>query len=187
MLVVRLNVLFLRLRAWEQMNTARIMEYAHHLWQHLGRWIRHRDSRSVWGIITVLICLVLLDGLVFGLSMSTLVTRETWVRHSLTVQKRIDDLTASLAMAETGQRGYLLTGNDSYLQPYTQALPRIQRDMHDLQFLTPDNLSQQHVLVTLRPLIAAKLAELQQTIALRHTRGICRGHCKSSIQIRAKA
>lgn len=130
------------------------------------RWMHRQTSRSIWGIVAVLLGLALLDGLVFGISMSNLISREYWVRHSLSVQNRLDDLSIRLNMAETGQRGYLLTNNDSYLQSFTQASPHIQQDLQDLQQLTQDNTRQRQLLASMRPLIADKIDEMQQTIDL---------------------
>ncbi|CAG2138000.1 hypothetical protein LMG31506_01886 [Cupriavidus yeoncheonensis] len=47
------------------------------------------------------------------------------VIHSQRVQTQLAALNGELVNAEAGQRGFLLTGKDSYLDPYYQALPRI--------------------------------------------------------------
>jgi PAS domain S-box-containing protein len=70
--------------------------------------------------------------------------------------------------AETGQRGYLLTGQDSYLAPYNAAVQAIPGQLDDLRKLNLDP-GQQARIVSLRPLIAAKLAELKGPIDLRRT------------------
>src|SRR5215217_7677722 len=43
------------------------------------------------------------------------------VNHTLSVIERLEALSSSLKDAETGQRGFLLTGEERYLDPYTVA------------------------------------------------------------------
>jgi PAS domain S-box-containing protein len=95
-----------------------------------------------------------------------------WVRHTLVVLQQVQGLRSGVLRAETAQRGYLLTGEPSYLEPYQGAGDEIARDLAELQSLTSDNPSQQSRLAELRPLVSSKLDELAQTIALRRDRGL---------------
>jgi methyl-accepting chemotaxis protein len=92
------------------------------------------------------------------------------VTHSYSVENELTQLLSSLQDAETGQRGYLLTGSDSYLVPYTAALPAIDQHRSALASLVADNPEQVAHLDALGPLITQKLGELQQTIELRRTK-----------------
>ena len=92
------------------------------------------------------------------------------VTHSYAVENVLTELLASLQDAETGQRGYLITGLDSYLEPYNNALPEIEQHRTDLAGLVADNPDQLAHLDALGPLITQKLTELQQTIDLRRTK-----------------
>jgi signal transduction histidine kinase len=86
----------------------------------------------------------------------------------------IETLAATLSAlqdAETGQRGYLITGADSYLGPYRHALATLGADTTALRQLTRDDARQQKHLDTLAALIGAKTEELRETIDLRQTRG----------------
>src|SRR6476469_560632 len=76
---------------------------------------------------------------------------------------------STLKDAETGQRGYLITGTPSYLAPYNRAIAQIHQRVQQLQTLTSDNQNQQQRLQTLQPLVDAKLAELNQTIQLQQS------------------
>jgi len=73
--------------------------------------------------------------------------------------------------AETGQRGYLLTGDESYLEPFTSAessiAPKIQR-VESLLHAAPD---QQAEFDQVKRLIEMKFAELKRTVELRRTEG----------------
>jgi len=81
------------------------------------------------------------------------------------------ELTLSLAQGmETGQRGYIITGNQEYLQPYLNALPRIDPQVDAVQSLLDDDAERQR-LVALRSLLVKKQAELASSIDLRRTKG----------------
>ncbi len=93
--------------------------------------------------------------------------------HTYQVIGLIEKLRSRLKDAETGQRGYILTGKDSYLQPYTEAVSTLDgQTRSELRELTKDNPVQQRRLDTLDPLIRAKLAELNQTVELRQQKGL---------------
>jgi CHASE3 domain sensor protein len=87
-----------------------------------------------------------------------------WVQHTLEVQEQLAGLLTAVCDAETGQRGYLLTGRDAYLGPYTlgtsQVTPRLER----LRSLTSDNPAQQRLMGEVQTLVGAKLAELADTV-----------------------
>ena len=87
-----------------------------------------------------------------------------WVQHTFSVLIESDQLLAALADAEVGQRGYLLTGDVSYLQPYDQALPRVATRFEALRRATADVPSAQVRLAEIEPLVRGKLDELSETI-----------------------
>nr|WP_290226716.1 sensor histidine kinase [Trichocoleus desertorum] len=101
-----------------------------------------------------------------------LVRNNALVTHSQEVVITLERMLSTLKDAETGQRGYLLTGSARYLQPYNSAIAQIYQRVEQLQTLTSDNVSQQQRLAILQPLIDEKLRELDQTIQLRQTRGL---------------
>jgi PAS domain S-box-containing protein len=76
------------------------------------------------------------------------------------------NLLSELKDAETGQRGYLLTGDVIFLESYTAVRDGIHNHLEKLQTLTLSAEAQKH-LATLKPLMDAKLAELAHTIDLR--------------------
>jgi signal transduction histidine kinase/DNA-binding response OmpR family regulator/CHASE3 domain sensor protein len=86
------------------------------------------------------------------------------VNHTNAVQDRLHRFLSEIKDAETGQRGYLLTGAPSYLEPYDLALGNIPIEIVTLRHLVVDNPAQLDRLATLEPLVASKLAELKQTI-----------------------
>jgi CheY-like chemotaxis protein/signal transduction histidine kinase/CHASE3 domain sensor protein len=92
--------------------------------------------------------------------------------HSHTVIIAMRDLLSSVQDAETGQRGFLLTGKDKYLDPYNAALADVDSRFETIVTLTRDNPEQQARLQPLRHHIDAKLAELRETIETRKNQGL---------------
>ena len=102
------------------------------------------------------------------------VTKQTeaaaWVAHTREVQNQLTELLASLQDAETGQRGYVITGVDSYLAPHADGTARAEEIRRHLAQLVEDNPRQQGRVATLASLIGDKFAELQQVIDVRKAR-----------------
>jgi len=87
-------------------------------------------------------------------------------QHTRAVINSADDLLSALKDAETSQRGYALTGNEAFLQPYLAVRDRIKGDLEALRRSTSNSVAQKH-LDALTPLVDAKLAQLSQVIELR--------------------
>jgi signal transduction histidine kinase len=71
---------------------------------------------------------------------------------------------SSLHAMETGQRGYLLTGDKAYLVPYTRGAPVIGDLLAELKQLAADDQGQQRRIAALEKLVTEKVAELRSTI-----------------------
>jgi PAS domain S-box-containing protein len=95
-----------------------------------------------------------------------------WREHTYEVLNSLDNVVGRLSDAETGQRGYLLTGKEAYLEPYRAAITNANQTIGSLKSLTSDNPNQQKRIHSLEPLVARKLAELQRTIGLRKNEGL---------------
>jgi methyl-accepting chemotaxis protein len=93
---------------------------------------------------------------------------EKWVTHSYEVLQNLDRVLSTLTDAESDQRGYLLTGNESYLEPYNKSLSEVNDAVNKVKELTADSPQQQARLDSIKPLVAAKLALIQETIDLRN-------------------
>src|ERR1700757_2861686 len=93
-------------------------------------------------------------------------------KHSFEIRALLADLAAQLVDLETGQRGFLLTGNDPSLEPYRGAIKNLDQLLEDLKNATADNPNQQKYIPELEQLIEKKLAELQRTIDLRKEKGL---------------
>ena len=92
-------------------------------------------------------------------------------KHTYEVSKTLDETLVRLVDAETGQRGYLLTGDEAYLAPYHAAIQNLDQATRHLKDLISDNPNQQKRLQAIEPIIEMKLAEMQRTIDLRKQKG----------------
>ncbi|MEG4252712.1 MULTISPECIES: CHASE3 domain-containing protein [unclassified Microcoleus] len=101
-----------------------------------------------------------------------LVENERLVSHTHRVLTELEATLSTLKDAETGQRGYLLTGEERYLEPYHSAIARINQQVVGLQQLTADNNLQQQRIRNLKIAIDSKLAELEGTINLRRQQNL---------------
>jgi CheY-like chemotaxis protein/CHASE3 domain sensor protein len=88
------------------------------------------------------------------------------VTHTLQVLEQVEALLSAVKDAETGQRGYLLSGEESYLEPYTSARGSYPGMLASVRSLVSENPEQQRRLGTIEQLITEKMTELEQTIAL---------------------
>src|SRR5271154_2951670 len=82
---------------------------------------------------------------------SGLVDNNALVEHSHDVETKLTDLLSELKDAETGQRGFIITGEDSYLDPSRAALTEIPDTLQTVRRLTADNPDQQRRLDALSP------------------------------------
>src|SRR5579871_2805701 len=94
------------------------------------------------------------------------VTNERWVLHTRQVLYELQQTESLLLDAETGQRGYLLTGRPNYLAPYNRAIAEVDQHLANLHRLTTDNPAEQANADQLGKLADDKLKELADTIAL---------------------
>jgi PAS domain S-box-containing protein len=92
---------------------------------------------------------------------------DAWIAHTDEVLDALEGVISTMKDAETGQRGYLITGEDGYLEPYNAAVATIQDKVQRLQRLTADNPRQQDHVRLMEEQISGKLQELQRTVALR--------------------
>lgn len=93
------------------------------------------------------------------------------VMRSYEVQKELETILSVMKDAETGQRGYIITGDESYLEPYRSAQATISTSLALLESLVGNRPSQLDTFNQLKPLIAAKFDELNKTIMLRKAAG----------------
>ena len=109
-------------------------------------------------------CALLLAAALFAL-MWQADTAKQWVVHTAQAQFLTEQLLGTLRDAETGQRGFLLTNDHSYLGPYDKARAEGPDRLLHLRKLTADNTDQQARLNRIETLMGQKFTELGETIA----------------------
>jgi CHASE3 domain sensor protein len=88
--------------------------------------------------------------------------------ESSDINAEISGVLKDVTDMETGQRGYLLTGNESYLQPYTDAKGRIGIDLASLRAALSNRPQHEQLLVSqLESLFQSKQTEMDRSVSLR--------------------
>ena len=100
------------------------------------------------------------------------------VQHSELVRVQLERALTTIVNAETGQRGYLLTQDSSYLRPYSSARRDAEHEIAALRELTIDNPAQQRRIDSLELITDAKLVTMNETIVLTQS-----GHRDSALKI----
>ena len=88
------------------------------------------------------------------------------VQRTHEVKEELSAVLRLVVDAETGQRGYLITDDPVYLEPYQEATAQIEARLAKLDSLTKNSASQQQRMYELRRIEQDELAVLQQTVQL---------------------
>ncbi|MES2105806.1 MAG: CHASE3 domain-containing protein [Pseudomonadota bacterium] len=124
-------------------------------------------GRKIAAGFTVSSILLIGIGTVSYLSINQLVTTSGWVSHTHKVLEEIASLFGSLQDAETGLRGYVIAGDETFLEPYESAREEFPKLLKDLKELTADNPDQQKLLIQIESLANGKFANQKKNIELR--------------------
>jgi PAS domain S-box-containing protein len=118
------------------------------------------------------IVFVLVAGVLVALANVGTVYRATnAVAHTNDVKAQLEALLASLIDAETGERGFIITGNDSYLEPYNRGIAATATETGRVRQLTVDNPEQQADLERVAAETHVRLNELANAIQARRENG----------------
>ncbi|BAT53837.1 multi-sensor hybrid histidine kinase [Nostoc sp. NIES-3756] len=120
-----------------------------------------------FGLASVILVLI---GLVHYQNTIVLINSSNQVKKTQETINTLERFMSQIKDAETGQRGYILTGQERYLQPYQEAVTELEPEIEKLRNLISDK-SQHQNLDVLKALVVAKLNELKHTIELRQHQG----------------
>ncbi|WNH52113.1 response regulator [Stenotrophomonas oahuensis] len=126
--------------------------------------------RTLWPLLAVML-FFLGSGFLASKNISTIREGSAAVIRSQETMTALSDVLSSVQDAETGQRGYLLTGNESYLEPYETALQSAKTQLQAMEQALGYDPAQTERLKLLARGVQAKLEELHETIELRRTQG----------------
>ena len=133
--------------------------------------MRAKGARAIWAGVTIGVLLLAANLALTVVNTHRLREQSTSILRSNELLLALDNVLSLVVDAETGQRGFVITGQPEYLDPYKTATASIQTQMDALQALTARDPVLQKLMVDVRRHIGAKLGELDLTIALRERRG----------------
>jgi PAS domain S-box-containing protein len=111
------------------------------------------------------IAILLLVGIISYFSLTSLLKSNRAVAHSSEVMQKLESLLSVMKDAETGQRGYLLSGRTDFLQPYSGAYTEAKKLNQELIRLTEDNQVQKQNIEEIGRVLRTRLDVLQLMIA----------------------
>jgi diguanylate cyclase (GGDEF)-like protein len=120
---------------------------------------------------TAAFALLAVNAFVSYTTLGNLVTANHLVANSEQCLRLLVEMRASLSDAETGQRGYLISGDERYLEPYANARPVVTSRLNELLRLNPDDIERAARLTSLEPLVINRMQQLSDTITSRRDRG----------------
>jgi signal transduction histidine kinase len=118
-------------------------------------------------VLFATIGIVLLNSMLAVSALKTLDYSQYWVEHTWQVINQVEGIMSSAKDAETGARGFLITSDPAYLDPYNSGVAALPGEFDNFARLTSDNPLQQRQLSEMRAVVAERLALLQQGIDLR--------------------
>jgi PAS domain S-box-containing protein len=121
---------------------------------------------SVSGLLAVALVLLVAAAIALTLSFTRVREAFSWVEHANEVLRNISAIERALLEAESGERGYLLTGESSYLGGYSRSEVDIPRLLTTLKQLVVDNADQSRRLSQLGPDVEARQAEFKRAVEL---------------------
>ena len=130
----------------------------------LGRKLQLMFGSAIFALLAV--------GAISYRSMVEFSESDQWVRHTFQVLEKLQDLLAAMQTVESNARGYLLTGDESFLEVYRTGIAKTEEDQTILGNLTADNPLQQSKLAALATLAARKIKLAEKVLSLRRTNGL---------------
>ncbi len=132
--------------------------------------LRSAERKVRIGFAFALACLGII-GAVSYLSVARLQENTAGVERTHEVLNRLDLLLAAATDAETAERGYVITGDASYLDPYAQGVQLVDAERNELRRLTAENPAQRERLEAVVALATERMANLRLVIQLRRDQG----------------
>jgi len=124
-------------------------------------------ERKVTFWLVLILLSVVLGTLVSRRELRNIIRNDDDVIHSYDVLDSLSDTMSLVKDAETGERGYLITGSEIYLEPYDQAVSSINQHLQQLRSLTAGDPVAAPLVALLSEHVSTKLSELSESIGLR--------------------
>ncbi|QQL49944.1 sensor histidine kinase [Mucilaginibacter ginkgonis] len=121
----------------------------------------NRKLQVGYGISIVVLIII---GFVSWFTLRNLLDSNRAVSHSVEIMQKYEQILSAMKDAETGQRGYLITGQTKYLQPYNGAYLQSESLALELKKLTADNSAQQKNIKIIQDILGNRLDILKQLV-----------------------
>jgi signal transduction histidine kinase len=131
-----------------------------------------RNERPLFASLLIVFAGALTAGLVASVNMARLSNTFGWVLENQKAVDELNQLEIGLVEAETGQRGFVLTGEDTYLDAYYHGLKSYEDAVLGLRPWVEKNSKYQALFSAIQQDSQVKLSELKETIDLRRRRGL---------------
>jgi signal transduction histidine kinase len=135
-------------------------------YQALREIVQNTSRQQALGFGLLVLLLLLNAGLSYYAT-ADLIEKESRVQGTLNFLVALKDTFSALQDAESGQRGFLITGEDKYLEPYEEAVDTIASHLAILTNLQSELPEQRGNIQRLVSLIAQKESEMERVVALR--------------------
>ncbi|MEO7932318.1 MAG: CHASE3 domain-containing protein [Chthoniobacterales bacterium] len=128
-----------------------------------------KRATHLYLLIGFLVALLLLSGvaLVNWRHIADMQDSAEWVRHTEKVREAIHQLQIEMQEVETGMRGFVITGDETFLEPYEKARGQISGQYRLLRELTRDNPAQQKHCAMIEPTLFMRVAAAETAVTLR--------------------
>jgi PAS domain S-box-containing protein len=131
----------------------------------LGWRPRGMDIRLAAAIVVTFGALLMLVSVTW-MSTTRLIQEARWVDHSKDVIAELEAVQAAITEGETGQRGFLITGEEVYLEPYRRAAAELPERLQRIGAMTVDNSAQRARARRLQQLVVERLGQLDLAVRL---------------------
>jgi PAS domain S-box-containing protein len=133
--------------------------------------MRWSTEKKIFIIFALTFLLVVSVGIVAYQHASQTIETHQRVIHTRDVLDALDAILVDMLNAESGHRGYILTGRSSYLEPYNFAISSLGGQLYYLRNLISDNPAQRERLNNLQSLVDARLDIIRVGLGVYSSRG----------------
>lgn len=126
--------------------------------------MNHSFKRNLLFSYGTSLFLLIVSSIASFISIRNLLSSQQWVNHTNTVINKLENVMSVLKDGETGERGFLLTGETEFLAPYNGTSEKINRLLEEIRELTIDNPVQTQTIEQLREITDKRLADFQHLI-----------------------
>ncbi len=126
--------------------------------------MRSSLNRNLLIGFSISLLILIISSMASYISIRNLLKSSALVNHTAEVSQELDQTISDMKDAETGQRGFLLTGIEVFLEPYNGSADKVKTHLATLKGLTSDNAMQQTRLAELSDIINRRFSSLQDRI-----------------------